>query len=177
MVVAMTADADRVASTLAGIRERNALRALRESSAIDDYAAATWDVSVLLAVVDAVLKHHQPKPLHGLAFGGLNHDKPLCAHDPDTDPDAHFEGDDGLWYCRGKIAGRACVSCADEDAADLWAEWPCPTYLAITTALTGNPASDEHATRPASSMQDPAGVVRVLPPATGKEAGDEKAGT
>ena len=40
---------------------------------------------------------------------------------------------------------------------------------AITTALTGKPASDEHDTRPASSFQNPAGVVRVIE----EEAGDE----
>ena len=39
---------------------------------------------------------------------------------------------------------------------------------AITAELTGNPAGDEPRTRPSSSMQNPAGVVRVL----GEEAGD-----
>lgn len=42
--------------------------------------------------MERVLELHQPKLLYGLAFRGLNGDKPLCGHDPDTDPDAHFEG-------------------------------------------------------------------------------------
>jgi hypothetical protein len=136
---------DDLAATLAGIRERadHADRVLKFGGSFTEAAARSQaDVPILLAALEAVLKLHAPKPLYGLAFGGLNSDKPLCAHDPDSDPDAHFEGDDGLWYCRDKTAGQACVSCADEDAADLWAEWPCPTYLAITRELLGEKAEN-----------------------------------
>jgi hypothetical protein len=137
---------DDLASTLAGIKERAKAAAAMDVDVLAAFsgisvggviAASAIDVSALLAAIEAVLELHQPKPLYGLAFGGLNFDKPLCAHDPDTDHDAHFEGDDGLWYCRGQIAGQACISCAEEDAADLWAEWPCPTHLVITRELTG----------------------------------------
>jgi hypothetical protein len=108
-------------------------------------ATARTFVPSLLAAIEAVTVLHQPKTLYGLAFGGLNFDKPLCAHDPDSDHDAHFEGDDGLWYCSGMITGRACITCAELEDADLWAKWPCPTCLAITTALTGKEAGDEKA--------------------------------
>ena len=105
-------------------------------------AVARTAMPALLAVAEAVLRLHQPKPLYGLAFGGLNNDQPLCSHDPDTDHDAHFEGDDGHWYCRDKITAQVCRSCADEDDADLWAEWPCPTVQAITRELTGKENGD-----------------------------------
>lgn len=117
-------------STLAGIRERWEARK-RSSLGFDPV-----DAIALLAALDAVLALHHPKPVYGLAFAAEG-GKPLCAHDPDTDPDAHFEGDDGYWYCRDKITAQACAQCADEDVADLWAEWPCPTFEAIASALTG----------------------------------------
>jgi hypothetical protein len=130
------------AAILAQIRERAAhadrVLAFKVPGNFAEAAARSQaDVVPLLAAVERVLELHHPKPVYGLAFGGLNQDKPLCAHDPDTDPDAHFEGDDGYWYCRDRITCHACAQCADEDAADLWAEWPCPTYVAITSALTG----------------------------------------
>jgi len=124
-------------------------------------------VASFLAAVEAVLELHHPKPLYGLAFGGLGQDKPLCAHDPDTDPDAHFEGDDGYWYCRDKITAQACAQCADEDAADLWAEWPCPTYLAITSALTG-----EQATEPPQTEDDRRAAAEALTALRERLAGD-----
>jgi hypothetical protein len=94
------------------------------------------DVPRLLAIPEALLKLHRPVPNYGLAFSP-SIGTPLCGHDPDTDHDSHFEGDDGEWYCRDKITGQRCSSCADEDNADLWAEWPCATYTVIAAALSG----------------------------------------
>jgi hypothetical protein len=99
-------------------------------------AAARSDMPRLLAGYEALLKLHQPKQGYGPAFSPSS-GAPLCSHDPDTDTDAHFEGDDGEWYCRDKITGRTCRTCADEENADLWAEWPCATYDAIAAALAG----------------------------------------
>lgn len=103
----------------------------------DPRRVVTRQAPRLLAAVRKVLALHHAKPVYGLAFGGLDQDKPLCGHDPDTDTDAHFEADDGYWYCRDKITGQVCAQCADEDQADLWAEWPCPTVTAITREVLG----------------------------------------
>ena len=87
----------------------------------------------LLAALRAVLELHQPKLIYSLADDGNG--KSLCGHPFGADTDAHFEADDGYWYCRDKTSGSRCSSCADEEAADLWEDWPCPTYQAITRAL------------------------------------------
>ena len=92
------------------------------------------DVPRLLAAVEAVLGLHQPTPIYGMADDGK---KSLCDHPFGEDTDTHFEGGDGYWYCRDKKTGDRCSSCADEDQADLWQDWPCATYLAITRELTG----------------------------------------
>ena len=96
--------------------------------------ASKRDAPRLVAALEAVLGLHQPTPIYGMADDGK---KSLCDHPFGEDTDAHFEGDDGYWYCRDKKTGERCSSCADEDQADLWEEWPCPTYLAITRALNG----------------------------------------
>ena len=98
-------------------------------------AHAREDVTRLLAALDEVLKLHRPRQLYGMmeSFSGGH----LCAHGPDYDGDAHFEGDDGVWYCRDHPTVMVCDSCADPAYGDLYAEWPCATYAAITRALTG----------------------------------------
>jgi len=92
----------------------------------------------LLGVVDAVLEYHRPRQLYGLAVS--MHGKSLCGHGEDYDGDAHFEGDDGLWYCRDKPAMKVCTTCSDGPDGDLWAEWPCPTFSDITRKLLGGTA-------------------------------------
>lgn len=86
------------------------------------------------AALDAALKRHQPRQLYGF-IADENHPG-RCPHDPDRDWDQHFE-DDGMWYCRDKPVLQVCVSCADGPDGDMWAEWPCPTYADIATALLG----------------------------------------
>lgn len=131
---------DGLAAALAEIRERWSkveYVGLKPEVVPEPGHQPSWlaDVPRLLAALDEVLKLHQPKPIYGLAF--TSDDKPLCGHPVDSDPDAHFEGDDGYWYCRDKVTGHSCRTCADEDAADLWAEWPCATFEAISRALLG----------------------------------------
>lgn len=98
------------------------------------------DVPVLVAAVEAVLEHHKPRQLYGMtvSFKG----EPLCGHGSDYDGDAHFEADDGIWYCRDKPTVKVCITCADGPDGDSWAEWPCPEYQAITRELTGKGAGD-----------------------------------
>lgn len=52
----------------------------------------------------------------------------ICPHDPQSDHDEHFEGDDGEWYCTSRPAGNGC-RCG--------AEWPCGEYVDVLAALTG----------------------------------------
>jgi hypothetical protein len=139
-LVARLAESKRIADTLAfACRDPNRKPDFTfcGGPAAEDY----WEhftparVLPLVAAVERVLELHQPQPIYGLADNGNG--KPLCAHSMDYDGDAHFEGDDGYWYCRDKKEGARCSSCADEENADIWAEWPCPTFLAITTSLSG----------------------------------------
>ena len=132
--------ADPVAE-LAAIRERwsrVAYVGLKPEVVPEPGRQPSWlaDIPRLLDGYDALLKLHRLKPNYGLAFSPST-GAPLCGHDPDTDPGAHFEGDDGEWYCRDKVTGQTCRTCADEQNADLWAEWPCVTYHAIAAALAG----------------------------------------
>lgn len=118
---------DRVRAELEAIKERadNDLRRLPNITA-----------RRLVTALEATLDHHQPRQLYqmitGLPNGGLN-----CGHSNDYDGDAHFEADDGYWYCRDKPTGKVCDSCGDEADGTLWAEWPCPTYSDIAAALLG----------------------------------------
>ena len=114
------------------IRER-AGRASRGSWAVQ--ARSARDVPRLVAALDAVLKLHQPRQLYDMAesFKG----EPLCAHGPDYDGDRHFEGDDGIWYCRDKPTVKVCGTCTDDGDPDLFSKWECPTVEAITRELTG----------------------------------------
>ena len=106
-----------------------------EAANAEFIAHAREDVPRLLAALDEVLKLHRPRQLYGMveSFSGGR----LCAHGPDYDGDAHFEGDDGVWYCRDHPTVMVCDSCADPAYGDMYAEWPCATYAAITRALTG----------------------------------------
>lgn len=100
-------------------------------------AGAREDVPQLLAAVDAALKFHQPRQLHELAFNPDG--TPRCGHDPDSDPDAHYEGDDGLWYCESLPDGVTCSGCPESPDGE-YADWPCDEYRAILAALTGKEA-------------------------------------
>jgi hypothetical protein len=106
------------------------------------FAAGVLHMTALkaLAAVDKVLALHRPRQLYGLAE--TMHGRQLCAHDPDYDGDAHFEGDDGLWYCKDKPTVKVCASCADGTDGDSWAEWPCATYSAVLAGLTGEAVGD-----------------------------------
>jgi hypothetical protein len=85
---------------------------------------------------EAALKFHLPVQLHGMAedFKG----NVTCGHGPDYDGDEHYEGDDGLWYCKGKPTVVICSTCLG-DGGD-GAIFPCDEYKAILAALTGKEA-------------------------------------
>ena len=103
----MPAD-DRVASTLAEIRERaaNADQAYRFGGNFSEAAARSQaDVPRLLKAAEAVLKRHR---------------KSMSA---------------SLGEHRGRHYCAACTSAVD-DFVD-YVDWPCEEYRAITTALTG----------------------------------------
>jgi hypothetical protein len=104
-------------------------------------AAARSDVPRLLAAVDAALGHHRPVQLYSTVedYRG-NH---RCPHDEGYDGDAHYEGDDGLWYCTSLPTVRVCASCCDEGDPDLRAAWECPTYRDLLAALTGKGKADD----------------------------------
>jgi hypothetical protein len=94
----------------------------------------------LLTALDEALKLHQPRQLHDMveSYDGRH----LCAHSPDYDGDRHYEGDDGLWYCKDRPTVMVCTSCSDGADGDLWAAWPCPTYGAVSRAVLGEDGSD-----------------------------------
>jgi hypothetical protein len=125
-------DADRVASALAGIRERHAAR-IKNAPGL---GADPTDFRALLKAVEAALELHRrgekPVTTHHVcphhvitrrSRGGSQWrdlvnacsdcavtEKYVCAHE----------------QCR--------TECPDDD------EWPCPTYFAITAELTGEEA-------------------------------------
>jgi len=130
----MAAD-DPVSAVLAEIRDRN--EAWIKKARFTEWTVSRQgegDIRRLLAALDAVLKRHRPVQLYGMAedFSG----RPACAHGPDYDGDAHYEGDDGIWYCMGEPTVVVCGSCADQSDSDAWV-WPCPTYEDIAGALAG----------------------------------------
>lgn len=100
--------------------------------------AARTDVPRLLKALEKALSFHQPCQLHELAFNPNG--TPRCGHDPDTDPDAHYEGDDGEWYCESLPDGVACSGCPESPDGE-YSDWPCDEYKAILAALTGKEVS------------------------------------
>jgi hypothetical protein len=129
------------AALVAAIRERN--EAYIKSMAFTEATVRempSGDLRLALAAVDAVLEQHKPKQLHewvrrvGAGFP--------CGHDLDGDWPQHYEGADGMTYCRDKPTVVVCSVCSDGPANDLMAEWPCATYLAISCALLGEGAGD-----------------------------------
>jgi hypothetical protein len=100
--------------------------------------AAAIDVPRLLKALEKALSFHQPRQLHELAFNPNG--TPRCGHDPDTDPDEHYEGDDdGEWYCESLPGGVACSGEPGSPDGE-YADWPCDEYKAILAALTGKEA-------------------------------------
>jgi hypothetical protein len=129
---------DKLTAELAGIRRR--AEQITSEHGPDDCdlngeTCTGHDAERLLAVVDAVLELHRPEQLYEWVrrAGG----KFPCGHDLDRDWPQHFEGADGMTYCRDKPTVVVCAVCADGPANDLMAEWPCKTYLAISTELLG----------------------------------------
>jgi hypothetical protein len=101
--------------------------------------AARTDVPRLLKALEAALGFHQPVQLHGMAFSP-SRGTPRCGHGPDYDGDAHYEGDDGLWYCESLPGPVACSGCPGSPDGE-YADWPCPEYEEILAALTGKETS------------------------------------
>lgn len=96
---------------------------------------AVRDQPRLLKALEAALKFHEPCQLHELAFNPDG--TPRCGHDPETDPDAHYEGDDdGELYCESLPDGVACRRCPESPDGE-YSDWPCAEYKAILAALTG----------------------------------------
>lgn len=129
-------DTDPLAAELTEISVRNEgrIRFARYTEHTVANHAAEGDVRRLLKGMSAVLEHHKPVQLHGMVMSFRG--EQLCGHDADYDGDAHYEGDDGIWYCRDKPVVKVCESCCDGSASDLRAEWPCLTYSAILAGLT-----------------------------------------
>jgi hypothetical protein len=96
-------------------------------------AAARSDVPRLLAAVEAALEHHQPVQLHGTVKDCQGYT--ACGHDEDYDGDLHYEGDDGVWYCKDHPTVTVCSGCIGEAGASVL--WQCPEYRDILAALTG----------------------------------------
>ena len=123
--------------------DREALAALRPAFELPlDETRASAAAGMLLAraelAMDAVLaalKHHRPSQLYSTVENYKG--EVVCGHGEDYDGDLHFEGDDGLWYCKDHPTVTVCKTCCDGPSGDLMAEWPCPTYAAILAALTG----------------------------------------
>jgi hypothetical protein len=115
------------------------------ASGIDPARAATaagtlhGNALKALAGVEAALKHHQPVQLHGEAEDSKGN--ATCGHGQDYDGDAHYEGDDGLWYCESLPGPVACSGCPGSPDGE-YADWPCAEYNAILAALTGKETPD-----------------------------------
>ena len=99
----------------------------------------------LLGAAFIVMQLHREDKLY---LSASDEDHPsACPHNPESDWDEHFEGDDGVWYCTSRPAGSEC-RCG--------AEWPCGEYVDVLAALTGRWDDRE----------------QILTALTGKEAGD-----
>ena len=130
---------DDAAATLARLREEMIEAANALLPGLDPkraFAAGALHACALKAFdsASAALKFHQPRQLHELAFNPDG--TPRCGHDPDSDPDAHYEGDDGLWYCESLPDGVACSGCPESPDGE-YSDWPCGEYTDILAALTG----------------------------------------
>lgn len=124
-------------------------RGLEDARAAFTEAAETWAVTpgvtlgmlsgtgpvtayfglLLLAAVDAALRHHEPEHFYGNA--STEEEPHACPHAPGAA--CHFE-DDGEWLCKEKPEGTVCCSCTEDG---LPVAWPCPEYAAILAALGG----------------------------------------
>lgn len=121
--------ADDPLAILAEMAERERLVAI-------GYVRDPKDVPRLLAVAHAALKHHQPVQLYGLDTA--------CGHDIDAgDWDQHFEGDDGLWYCKDVPTVTVCSACRGEDGGVVI--FPCDEHEDIRAALLGEEADSGQA--------------------------------
>ena len=107
-------DADRVASTLAGIRQRNDWASDRYAE-VSELRESLADVPLLLAAVDTALKDHR---------------KSTFPAGPPGAGDAY-----GKHYCAG-----ICYTSIDDQV--IYRVWPCQPYQDITTALAGKEAHD-----------------------------------
>jgi hypothetical protein len=90
----------------------------------------TEDLPRLRGVAFVVKQLHREDKLY-LSVSDEDHPD-VCPHDPEQDWDAHFEGDDGIWYCTSRPAGSEC-RCGKE--------WPCEEYAAVLGALTARDRS------------------------------------
>jgi hypothetical protein len=120
---------------LAEIGDRNEKRI--KTLALTDWTVEQQeegDIRRMRASLDSALTHHQPVQLYKWIEGRKG---TACGHGADYDGDAHFEDSDGLWRCKDKAEVVVCGTCTDENDDSLRAEWPCPTYAAITRELTG----------------------------------------
>jgi hypothetical protein len=135
--------ADDAAATLARLRDEMFEAANALLPGLDPkraFAAGALHACALKAfdAAEAGLSFHRPRQLHELAFNPNG--TPRCGHDPNSDPDEHYEGDDdGEWYCESLPDG---VTCSGEPGSPdgEYADWPCDEYKAILAALTGEGA-------------------------------------
>jgi len=133
--------ADDLSAALAEIRERNEWR-IGELGLTEAGMAGFPEghVRLLLAAIEAALKHHQPVPLFGKA--SAEEDPDACPHDPGEDWDCHFEDpDSGEWLCEETTAGAVC-SCTESPDGER-VPWPCDEVADILAALTGKDKADD----------------------------------
>jgi hypothetical protein len=134
----MTSPDPPAAALLAQIRERNAKTGGGYSSNPGDYIRSAEDVPRLLAAVERVLNLHAPYstvtrhicPVHATGMSGRAWASLKTYRDEvDACPDCRKEEVQVCSECRN--------ACPDDD------KWPCPTYRAITAALTGTQLSED----------------------------------
>jgi hypothetical protein len=128
---------DRVASTLTGIRERYRVSFTTLPGYSATLSGAEWthvnsadDIPLLLTALEAALALHtrQDKPVHCWDHVCDAHRDQFGfpVQPPPRDcPDCRFRD---MYVCKH-------CQCPND-------EWPCPTYLAITAALTGKEAGE-----------------------------------
>lgn len=122
---------------LAGVKQRADYSARYEFWENDD-------VPRLLEAVEAVLAIHRPQEVYALsvmASDTRNPPRVWCGHGyEETENDRHQMTDDDSIICLDKHEGAVCAECWEEGGEQV--EWPCPTYRAITAALTGEASTD-----------------------------------
>lgn len=141
------------AAFLAEVRERVAL-VTSDAAVLTEAGFAAWreaktqvaesDAPALLGALEAVLKEHRKMTVYGLSVRAHDNQEPprvWCGHTYlETENSRHVMADDDSIVCLDKPEGDVCAECWEEGGEQ--AEWPCPTYRAISAALLGKGSGD-----------------------------------